>query len=61
MKIRPVGAEIFHADRPIEGRTGMTKPIAAFSAILRKRLRIQTMNSVHTIPDRKPASTRNSS
>ena len=26
MKIRPVGAELFHAD----GRTDMTKPIVAF-------------------------------
>ena len=61
-KIRPVGAEFLHADRPIEGPTGMTKKIAAFIlAILRKRLRIQTMNSVLTIPDRKTASTHDSS
>jgi len=61
-KIRPVGAELLHAVRPIEGRTGMTKQIAAFIlAILRRRLRIQTMNSVLTIPDRKTASTHDSS
>ena len=30
MKIRPVGAELFHADRRTAGRTGMTKLIVAF-------------------------------
>ena len=30
IKIRPVGAELFHADRPTEGWTGMTKKITAF-------------------------------
>jgi len=58
MKIRPVGAESLHADGPTEGRTGMTKQIAVFFlAILRKCLRNQTANSVHTIPDRKTFST----
>jgi hypothetical protein len=61
-KIRPIGAELFHADRPTEGQTGMTKQIAAFFfAILRKRLKIQTMKSVHIIPDPKTASTHDSS
>jgi hypothetical protein len=27
MKIRPVGAELFHADRLTDGQTGMTKLI----------------------------------
>jgi hypothetical protein len=30
MKIRPVGAELFHADRHTNGQTDMTKPIVAF-------------------------------
>jgi hypothetical protein len=30
MKIRPVGAELFYADRRTEGRTEMTKLIVAF-------------------------------
>ena len=28
MKIRPVGAELFHADRRTDGETGMAKLIA---------------------------------
>ena len=31
MKIRPVGAELFNADRPMDGRTDMTKLAVAFS------------------------------
>ena len=30
MKIRPVGAELFHADRRTDGQTDMAKPIVAF-------------------------------
>jgi hypothetical protein len=30
IKIRPVGAELFHADRQRDGRTGMSKLIVAF-------------------------------
>ena len=30
MKIRPVGAELFHADRRSDGQTHMTKLMAAF-------------------------------
>jgi hypothetical protein len=30
MKIRPVGAELFHADGRTDGRTDMRKLIAAF-------------------------------
>ena len=30
MKIRPVGAELFHADGRTDGRTDMTKLIVAF-------------------------------
>jgi hypothetical protein len=30
MKILPVGAELFHADRWADGQTDITKPIAAF-------------------------------
>ena len=30
MKIRPVGAELFHADRRTDGQTDMTKIIVAF-------------------------------
>jgi len=30
MKILPVGAEIFHADRRTNGQTGKTKLIVAF-------------------------------
>ena len=30
MKIRPVGAELFHADRGTDGRTGMRKLKVAF-------------------------------
>jgi len=30
MKIRPVGAELFHADGWMDGRTNMTKQIVAF-------------------------------
>jgi len=30
MKIRPVGAKSFHADRQMHGRTDMTKLIVAF-------------------------------
>jgi hypothetical protein len=36
MKIRPAGAELFHADRHTDGRTDMTKLIVAFR-ILRPR------------------------
>jgi len=31
MKIRPVGAELFHADGRTEGQTGVTKLIFALS------------------------------
>jgi len=31
MKIRPVGAELFYADRRTDGRTAMTKLIVAFN------------------------------
>ena len=37
MKMHPVGAELFHADRHTDGHTDMTNPIGAF-AILLKRL-----------------------
>jgi len=30
MKIRPLRAELFHADRHTNGQTDMTKPIVAF-------------------------------
>jgi len=30
MKIRPVGAELFHADKQMEGWTDMTETIIAF-------------------------------
>ena len=30
MKIRPVGAELFHAERRTDGQTDMTKLIVAF-------------------------------
>jgi hypothetical protein len=30
MKIRPVGAELFHADGRMDRRTGISKPIVAF-------------------------------
>jgi hypothetical protein len=30
MKIRPVGAELFHEDRRTDGRTDMTKLVVAF-------------------------------
>ena len=30
MEIRPVGAEVFHADRHMYGQTDMTKLIVAF-------------------------------
>jgi hypothetical protein len=30
MNIRPVGAELFHADRHTNGQTDMTKPTVAF-------------------------------
>jgi len=30
MKIRPVGAELFHAKRPTDGRTDTTKLIVTF-------------------------------
>jgi hypothetical protein len=30
MKLRPVGAEMFHVDRRMDGRTDMTKLIVAF-------------------------------
>jgi hypothetical protein len=29
MKIRPVGSEMIHADRQMDGRTGMTKSLFA--------------------------------
>jgi hypothetical protein len=38
IKIRPVGAELFNADRGTDGLTDMTKLIFAF-AILRTRLK----------------------
>jgi hypothetical protein len=41
MKIRPVGAELFHTDR----RTDMTKRIAAFYSFFRTRLDM-TVNTV---------------
>jgi len=34
MKIRPVGAELFHADGRTDGQTDMTKPIVAFRNFL---------------------------
>jgi len=40
MKIRPVGAELFHADRQTDRWTDMSKP----SAILRKSLKIKGAN-----------------
>ena len=33
MKIRPVGAELFHAQRRTDGRTAMTKLMFAFRDI----------------------------
>jgi hypothetical protein len=30
MKIRPVGAELFHVDRQTDGLTGMRKPKVAY-------------------------------
>ena len=33
MKIRPVGAEVFHAESQTDGQTEMTKPIVAFHNI----------------------------
>jgi hypothetical protein len=30
MKIRPVGAELFHVDRRADGRTDMTRVVVAF-------------------------------
>jgi hypothetical protein len=30
IKFRPVVTQLFHADRPTDGRTGMTKIIVAF-------------------------------
>jgi len=41
MKIRPVGAEFFHADGRTDRLTDMTKLLVAF-AILRTRLKIRT-------------------
>jgi hypothetical protein len=38
IEIRPVGAELFHADGGTDGRTDMTKLIVAF-AILRTSLK----------------------
>jgi hypothetical protein len=40
MKIRPMGAELFHADRRTDGQTDMTKLIAVFLQLFRKRLKI---------------------
>jgi len=45
MKIRPVGSELFHADRRKDGRTEMTKLIVAFHNF-RKRLKIQRSHSL---------------
>ena len=39
IKIRPVGAELFHADRRTDERTGKIQLIVAF-AILRTRLKM---------------------
>ena len=39
MKIRPVGAELFHAVRQAEGCMDMTKPRIHFFAILQTRLK----------------------
>jgi len=33
MKIRPVGAELFHSGRPMEGQTDITKLTVAFCSI----------------------------
>jgi len=41
MKIRSVGAELFHADGQTDGQTDMTKLIVFF-AILRTGLKITT-------------------
>jgi hypothetical protein len=39
MKIRPEGAELFHADRETDGKTDNTKIIIAFFAVFTNALR----------------------
>jgi hypothetical protein len=41
IKIPPVGAELFHADGQAEGRTNMTKLIAAFRSFANARKDMQ--------------------
>jgi len=43
MKIRPVGGELFHADRRADGRTDMTKLIVAFRNFANARNNIAEM------------------
>jgi len=45
MKIRPVGAELFHADRRTKGRTDMTK-LMSLSEILRTRLKRDSVKCI---------------
>ena len=45
MKVRPVGAELFHADRRTNGRTDMTKLIVAFRNFANAHKKCSTKNS----------------
>jgi len=41
MKIRPLGAELFHADERTNGRTDMTKLTVAFRSLVLRKLLIK--------------------
>jgi len=43
MVIRPVGAELFHAEGRTDGRTDMTKPVVAFRNFANARRNRSTM------------------
>jgi len=52
MKIRPVEAELFHADRRTDGRTDMTKLIVAFLnfATIQTKIQIRSIKKGKAIP-----------
>jgi len=48
MKIRPVGAELFHADGRMDRRTGMSKPIVAFPNIANVPTKTKILVGIHS-------------
>jgi len=49
VKIRPLGAELFHSDRLIDGQTDMTKLIVAFRNLANAPNKICRCKANHTL------------